>query len=94
VEKFVPQLDILSHDSVKLFITHGGASSAHEALYFGRPLLVIPHQGDQHLIARLVQKRGAGLFMDKNLFSVEEIISKSKELLTNSSYENNAKKNK
>jgi MGT family glycosyltransferase len=63
VRPFVPQLEVLQHTDV--FITHGGMNSVHEGLYYGVPLLLIPHQFEQLLNARCVAARGAGIIIDE-----------------------------
>ena len=65
VRTFVPQLEILQRADV--FITHGGINSVHEGLYYGVPLILIPHQFEQLLNARCVTARGAGLIIDEQL---------------------------
>ncbi|MBT9544257.1 MAG: glycosyl transferase [Candidatus Sericytochromatia bacterium] len=57
----VPQLEILQ--MADLFISHGGLNSIHESLYYGVPLLMIPHQFEQLLNARCVAQKGAGLIL-------------------------------
>jgi MGT family glycosyltransferase len=64
VRRFVPQLEILQRAS--LFITHGGMNSVSEALYYGVPLLVIPHAADQYYVAKRVVQLGAGLQLNRN----------------------------
>lgn len=59
VRNFVPQLAILERAS--LFITHGGLNSAHEALLYGVPMLVVPQQSEQAIVARRVVEAGAGV---------------------------------
>jgi MGT family glycosyltransferase len=59
VRNAVPQLAVLQRASV--FVTHGGMNSALEGLYFGVPMLLIPQQVEQLLIALNVAGRGAGL---------------------------------
>jgi MGT family glycosyltransferase len=59
VRRYVPQLKLL--ERAKLFITHGGMNSVQEGLYYRVPLLVVPQQDEQALIARRVQQLGAGL---------------------------------
>jgi MGT family glycosyltransferase len=59
VRPTVPQLQVLQRADA--FITHGGINSIHEGLYYGVPLVVIPHQFEQLLNARCVEAQGAGL---------------------------------
>lgn len=59
VRNFVPQLDILQRSDV--FITHGGMNSVHEGLYYNVPLIVIPQQMEQGVVAQQVAKYGAGV---------------------------------
>ncbi|MFF2157265.1 macrolide family glycosyltransferase [Paenibacillus chitinolyticus] len=59
VKNYVPQMEVLQH--TKLFITHGGMNSTHEGLYNGVPLVVIPQNADQPMVAAQVAKIGAGL---------------------------------
>lgn len=59
VRNFVPQLDVLQR--VDLFITHGGMNSVHEGLYYGVPLVVVPQQVEQSVVARRVVELGAGI---------------------------------
>jgi MGT family glycosyltransferase len=63
VQQFVPQLEILQRAS--LFITHGGMNSVNEAHSYNVPLVIVPQTADQHLIAKRVEKLGAG----KQLFT-------------------------
>ncbi|CAG8674287.1 5630_t:CDS:2 [Rhizophagus irregularis] len=42
IAEFVPQFAILNHTNTKLFFNHGGAGRAHESLYTGTPMLVLP----------------------------------------------------
>ncbi|MNJ41590.1 Oleandomycin glycosyltransferase [compost metagenome] len=59
IKNYVPQTDVLQH--AKLFITHGGMNSTHEGLYYGVPLIVIPQSADQPMIAEQVANIGAGI---------------------------------
>ncbi len=59
VRGFVPQLDVLQRSDI--FITHGGMNSVHEGLYYGVPLVVIPQQVEQAVVARQVVRHGAGI---------------------------------
>ncbi|XP_074596998.1 putative UDP-glucosyltransferase YojK [Brevipalpus obovatus] len=56
--KYLNQLKILS--KVDLVITHGGNNSFVEALYHGKPLIVIPLFGDQHDNGRRTEDKKIG----------------------------------
>ncbi|MNM49932.1 Oleandomycin glycosyltransferase [compost metagenome] len=71
VDQYVPQTDVLQY--AKLFITHGGMNSTHEGLYYGVPLIVIPQSADQPIIAEQVAKAGAGLKLQMQGLTVEEL---------------------
>ena len=44
---WAPQNDVLGHSALKLFITHAGSNSIHEAAYHGKPVVCIPLLADQ-----------------------------------------------
>ena len=56
--KWCPQQDILGHDNVKLFVTHGGLLSTEESLYHGKPMLYIPGFADQFSNANKGERYG------------------------------------
>ncbi|MDR2364387.1 MAG: hypothetical protein LBD68_00820 [Zoogloeaceae bacterium] len=58
----VPQLEILQR--ARVFVTHGGASSIRESLYFGVPTVVLPGWLDQFGNAARVVYHGLGLRAD------------------------------
>ena len=62
-------MELLKRASV--FVTHGGANSIMEGLYFGMPMLVIPVDFDQPVNGYYVQKSGAGLSIDADRLTVE-----------------------
>lgn len=57
VRKWLPQDDILAHDNVKLFVTHGGLLSCTESILRGKPIVGIPIFGDQMVIERKYQRK-------------------------------------
>lgn len=70
-----PQRAILDHNSVTLFFTHAGPSSANEALYHGVRMVSMAIYGDQiHNSMRLVEA-GVAVSIDKHTFTAEQISS-------------------
>lgn len=69
VHSFVDQMAVLSRAG--LVVTHGGMSSVSEALAHRIPLIVVPQNVDQHVVARRVAGLGAAVTLD-NASSLEE----------------------
>ncbi|KAG5671714.1 hypothetical protein PVAND_001894 [Polypedilum vanderplanki] len=86
VRKWFPQDDLLAHSKIKLFITHGGLLSGVEAIYYGKPLIVIPIFGDQKLNAARTELSGFGLRIDYNNLTEASLTWALNEILMNSKY--------
>lgn len=84
VKNAVPQTDLLQH--TKLFITHGGMNSAHEGLYYGVPLIVIPQSADQPVIAGQISKVGAGVTLRMQGLTAQQIREAADHVLNHASF--------
>ncbi|SEU02263.1 macrolide family glycosyltransferase [Paenibacillus sp. NFR01] len=84
VKSYVPQKEVLQQ--AKLFITHGGMNSVHEALYNGVPLVVLPQSADQPLIARRVAESGAGIELRMEGLSAADLRDAAERVLRSPSY--------
>ncbi|MBI0579283.1 glycosyltransferase [Neobacillus cucumis] len=92
VKNYVPQTEVLKY--TKLFITHGGMNSAHEGLYYGVPLIVIPQSADQPIIAGQVERVGAGIQLQMQGLTVNQLRESADHVLNQSSFHNAAAKMK
>ncbi|KAK7459772.1 hypothetical protein Landi51_00021 [Colletotrichum acutatum] len=73
---FAPQRAILDHPNTKLYLTHGGGSSANETLFHGTPTLILGFFFDQLANSACLVEAGVGLAMEKFDFTATEIAGK------------------
>lgn len=66
----------MNHPHCKLFISHGGASSIHESLFNGVPLLLQPFTSDQPANAYTMNGAGVGLILDRKAHNVTDTLTK------------------
>lgn len=91
IRKWLPQMDILAHKNVMLFISHGGMFSNFEAINYGIQMLMIPFSGDQHRNAMRVENAGYGKFMDFRDITNDSLLGVLNEMLTDNRYSKKAK---
>jgi MGT family glycosyltransferase len=84
VRDYVPQLAVLSKAS--LFITHGGLNSAHEAMFYGVLMLVLPEQADHYVVAKQVEAVGAGITLDRRKATPALLSKLAKDVLSEQRY--------
>lgn len=84
VKNYVPQTEVLQH--AKLFVTHGGMNSTHEGLYYGVPLIVIPQSADQPIIAGQVAHIGAGIALQMQSLTANQLLESVDQVLSHSSF--------
>ncbi|KAH0362706.1 UDP-Glycosyltransferase/glycogen phosphorylase, partial [Aureobasidium melanogenum] len=71
--RFAPQRAVLEHKNTVLFLTHGGSSSANEALYHGVPVLTLGFFFDQLSNSARLRSAGVGLSLGKLHYTSCEI---------------------
>ncbi|BFT74212.1 macrolide family glycosyltransferase [Paenibacillus sp. P36] len=84
VKNYVSQTQLLPY--TKLFITHGGMNSAHEGLYYGVPLIVIPQSADQPMVAAQVASVGAGMQLQMQSLTANQLREAVDHVLSEPSY--------
>jgi MGT family glycosyltransferase len=81
--EFLPQTSILPQ--VDLVITHGGNNTVTEALYFGKPMVVLPLFWDQYDNAQRVHDMGLGVRLDTYGHTREQLVGAVDGLLADES---------
>lgn len=66
VKTFFPQMRVLAHDNVKLFVSHCGANSVLESIENQVPILAMPYIGDQPVYAGRLKAAGMAEILDKD----------------------------
>uniref|UniRef100_A0A1B6FW12 UDP-glucuronosyltransferase n=1 Tax=Cuerna arida TaxID=1464854 RepID=A0A1B6FW12_9HEMI len=89
MSKWIPQQDVLAHQNVVLFITHGGMLSQHEAINAGVPVICIPFMGDQPMNAKFYEAREIGVEIKFNDLSEETIYTALTKILNTTKYKDN-----
>uniref|UniRef100_A0AC34QUH1 Glucuronosyltransferase n=1 Tax=Panagrolaimus sp. JU765 TaxID=591449 RepID=A0AC34QUH1_9BILA len=91
---WAPQNQLLKHENLKLFITHGGYNSILETAQSGKPCLLIPLMFDQLRNAKVVEKNGWGKILPSTslLETSAELVEQLNDLLTNPTYSTAAKR--
>ncbi|KAI0232535.1 hypothetical protein L0F63_005054, partial [Massospora cicadina] len=78
---WAPQVAILSHEAVRLFLSHGGLESVFEAVHSGTPILAMPFFGDQYRNARKVVEMGFGGYSDRFTQTSQSIYKRMSSML-------------
>ena len=86
ISDWFPQDDILAHDNVKVFITHGGLLSTTESIYHGKPFIGIPVFGDQFLNMAKAVTNGYGIMLDYKNLTAESMQQAVETMLSNPIY--------
>jgi len=92
IRQSVPQQKLL--EQVELFITHAGMNSVNEAICYGVPMLLLPHQFEQKMIARRVREMGIGMVMNIKKITPTKLYENAKKVVSDSKYKRQALKYK
>jgi MGT family glycosyltransferase len=80
LDKWYPQPAVLPH--VDLFIHHGGNNSFNEALYFGKPAIIMPYCGDGLDNATRIDDTGYGAKLPRYTWTDDQFWSTIERLIT------------
>ncbi|OBZ90672.1 Anthocyanidin 3-O-glucosyltransferase 7 [Choanephora cucurbitarum] len=71
---WAPQVAILTHPSLHLFVSHGGLGSCYESIYAGKRMIMYPFFGDQPINSHMIEQNGLGAIL-KYDYTVEESVN-------------------
>ena len=64
IMEYVPQLQLLKHSNIKLFMTHCGEGSVAESIYTKTLMILYPILATQFMVGQRVKEIGAGLLIE------------------------------
>ena len=88
IRRSVPQQKLL--EEVAIFITHAGMNSVNEAICCGVPMLLLPQQFEQKLIARRVGEMGIGTVMNIRKVTPKKLYENAENLMLDPNYKKQA----
>lgn len=81
IRSWMPQIDILCHPNVKVFMSHGGLMGTSEGVYCQKPTIVTPIYGDQFLNGAALEHRGMGIVLHYNQLTEGSIVDAVQRIL-------------
>lgn len=91
LKPFVPQKELLNDDRIIAFITHGGANSILESMYYGTALIGFPLAGDQLGGCYRMERMGLGISL-RDTPSTEKIIAAIERIQSDDHFSKNMKR--
>lgn len=89
--RWLPQVAILAHPKVVLFVTHAGHGGVVESLKHGVPMVAMPLYAEQEVNAETLVQHGYGVRVNYHELSVDSFRSRILEVLQNPSYRSRTK---
>ncbi|XP_063840610.1 UDP-glycosyltransferase UGT5-like isoform X2 [Scylla paramamosain] len=89
VRSWLPQQDILAHNNVKVFISHGGLLSLQESIFHVTPLLVLPIFSDQPRNGMFVENSDIGRVLVWDELTADRIVDALNDIISNTKYKEN-----
>ncbi|XP_075832016.1 UDP-glucuronosyltransferase 3A1-like [Microtus pennsylvanicus] len=87
---WLPQVDLLAHPNIRLFVTHGGMNSIMEAIQHGVPMVGIPFFADQPENMVLIEAKKIGVSVHVDTLKAETFALTLKEVIEDKRYKSAA----
>ncbi|XP_069681767.1 UDP-glycosyltransferase UGT5-like [Periplaneta americana] len=88
--RWPPQVDVLRHPNVRVFVTHGGLMGTTEAAHSGVPMVAIPLFGDQFVNVASYVEEGIAFKLSFTNITKESVLHALNTVLRDPSYRDNA----
>ncbi|XP_023655098.2 2-hydroxyacylsphingosine 1-beta-galactosyltransferase [Paramormyrops kingsleyae] len=88
---WMPQNDLLGHQNIRAFLSHGGLNSIYEAMYHGVPVVGIPLFGDHYDTMTRVQAKGMGIMLEWKMMTEEDLYQAMVKVIKDDSYRQQAR---
>ncbi|KAJ8714007.1 hypothetical protein PYW08_007627 [Mythimna loreyi] len=82
-----PQQQVLAHRNLKVFITHGGARSLEEAVFYSVPIVGLPLVKSRRVFINEITRHGAGEILDPYNLDKETLKVTINVIVSNQKYE-------
>ncbi|KAJ8001181.1 hypothetical protein DPEC_G00188630 [Dallia pectoralis] len=89
VMKWIPQIELLGHPKVKVFITHGGSHGIYEGICNAVPMVMLPLFSDQKHNVLSMSVRGVGEVLSVFDITSDKLVNTLNKVINNSSYKEN-----
>ncbi|MDA7026667.1 glycosyltransferase [Bacillus sp. CLL-7-23] len=84
MSSYVPQLEVLEEADV--FVTHGGMNSVNESIHYRVPMVVLPHDKDQPMVAQRLEELKAGYSISQDNINEHTLRQAVREVLSDKRY--------
>ncbi|XP_049828786.1 UDP-glucosyltransferase 2-like [Schistocerca gregaria] len=90
MRRWLPQIDVLRHPGIRVFMTHGGQLGVIEAVYNAVPMVTIPLFADQHRNSIALVDKGVAVLLPLLEATEERILSALRQVLNDPGYKERA----
>ncbi|OXU22681.1 hypothetical protein TSAR_000187 [Trichomalopsis sarcophagae] len=92
---WLPQQTVFQHPEIKGFVTHGGAVSTQEAVYYGVPMICVPFFAEQFINCDILSHKNSSLTLDiyrNQRLTQDDYDHAFREIITNPTYKESVRK--
>ncbi|KAH0546855.1 UDP-glucosyltransferase 2-like [Cotesia glomerata] len=92
LSSWLPQIAILKHKNIKVFVTHGGMMGTQEAIVYGVPMVGIPIFRDQFINLHAYEQRKIAIVVKLDNLTADSLTDAINKILKDPTYNENVKK--